>query len=215
MGNIGVMLVGVIYKINIILGIICLCIIFVLLMIDGKNLILFDVGFNVDVKFDVFYQFVVFGLLYVKCVYGIENLCVGLLNIGEEEIKGNLLMVVVYKLLFEFDEINFIGNVEGNCIFIGVVDVIVCDGFIGNVVLKEVEGIYFFMKKCGIQDEYFDCFNYENYGGILILGVKGNVIIGYGIFNDKVVKLMLLNVYEVVKFGFVKNVNKVFNQQYD
>ena len=82
---------------------------------------------------------------------------------------------------------------------LGKADVIVCDGFTGNVVLKEAEGIYTLMKKRGIVDEYFDRFNYENYGGTPILGVKGNVIIGHGISNDKAVRSMLLHSHEVAR----------------
>lgn len=211
-GNTGAMLVGAIYKINTIPGIIRPCITSVLPTTDGGNSILLDVGSNADVKADVLYQFAVLGTLYAKSVYGIENPTVGLLNIGEEETKGNLLTVATHKLLSDSDEINFIGNIEGNRIFTGSADVIVCDGFTGNVVLKEAEGIYTLMKKRGIQDEYFDRFNYENYGGTPILGVKGNVIIGHGISNEKAVRSMLLNAYEVAKSGLAKNVNKAFNQ---
>jgi phosphate acyltransferase len=189
-GNTGAMLVGSIYKINTIPGIIRPCITSVLPTIDGGNSILLDVGSNADCKADVLYQFAVLGALYSKNVYGIEHPRVALLNIGEEETKGNLLTIATHKLMAESDEINFIGNLEGRDLFNGKADVIVCDGFTGNVVLKEAEGIYTLMKKRGIVDEYFDRFNYENYGGTPILGVKGNVIIGHGISNDKAVKSM-------------------------
>ena len=106
---------------------------------------------------------------------------------------------------------NFIGNIEGRDIFRGKADVIVCDGFTGNIVLKQAEGLYHMMKKRGIQDEYFDRFNYENYGGTPILGVKGNVIIGHGISNDIAVKNMLLHSYEVAKSGLATKVNEAFN----
>jgi len=211
-GNTGAMLVGAIYKINTIPGIIRPCITSVLPTIDGGNSILLDVGSNADCKADVLYQFAVLGSLFSKNVYGIENPRVGLLNIGEEETKGNLLTIAAYKLLAESDDINFIGNIEGNEIFQGKADIVVCDGFTGNVVLKQAEGIYTLMKKRGINDEYFDRFNYENYGGTPILGVKGNVIIGHGISNDKAVKSMLLHSYEVAKSGLAAKVNEAFNQ---
>jgi glycerol-3-phosphate acyltransferase PlsX len=111
----------------------------------------------------------------------------------------------------ESDEIHFIGNLEGRDLFMGQADVIVCDGFTGNVVLKEAEGIYTLMKKRGIKDEYFDRFNYENYGGTPILGVKGNVIIGHGISNDIAVKNMIKHSYEVAKSGLAMRVNEAFN----
>lgn len=211
-GNTGAMLVGSIYKINTIPGIIRPCITSVLPTIDGGNSILLDVGSNADCKADVLYQFAVLGALYSKNVYGIEEPRVALLNIGEEETKGNLLTIATHKLMAESDEINFIGNLEGRDLFNGKADVIVCDGFTGNVVLKEAEGIYTLMKKRGIVDEYFDRFNYENYGGTPILGVKGNVIIGHGISNGKAVKSMLLHSYEVAKSGLASKINEAFNR---
>ena len=210
-GNTGAMLVGSIYKINTIPGIIRPCITSTLPAIDGTSTILLDDGSNADCKADVLYQFAVLGALYSKNVYGIENPRVALLNIGEEETKGNLLTVAAHKLMAESDDINFIGNLEGRDIFFGKADVIVCDGYTGNIVLKEAEGIYTLMKKRGIQDEYFDRFNYENYGGTPILGVKGNVIIGHGMSNDIAVKNMILHSYEVVKSGLASRVNEAFN----
>jgi len=210
-GNTGAMLVGAIYKINTIPGIIRPCITSTLPAIDGSKSILLDVGSNADCKADVLYQFAVLGALYAKNVYGIENPRVALLNIGEEESKGNLLTLSAHKLMAESDEINFIGNLEGRDLFFGKADVIVCDGFTGNVVLKEAEGIYTLMRKRGIRDEYFDRFNYENYGGTPILGVKGNVIIGHGISNDIAVKNMILHAHEVARSGLTQSVNEAFS----
>jgi glycerol-3-phosphate acyltransferase PlsX len=210
-GNTGAMLVGSIYKINTIPGIIRPCITSTLPAIDGSKSILLDVGSNADCKADVLYQFAVLGSLYAKNVYGIENPRVALLNIGEEDSKGNLLTLAAHKLMSESDEINFTGNLEGRDLFFGKADVIVCDGFTGNVVLKEAEGIYTLMKKRGIQDEYFDRFNYENYGGTPVLGIKGNVIIGHGISNNIAVKNMILHAYEVAKSNLATRVNEAFN----
>ncbi|MCC6700878.1 MAG: phosphate acyltransferase PlsX [Fluviicola sp.] len=211
-GNTGAMLVGAIYKVNTIPGIIRPCITSVLPTIDGRNSILLDVGSNADCKADVLYQFAVLGSLYSQNVYGNEKPRVGLLNIGEEETKGNLLTIAAHKLMSESDEINFIGNIEGRDLFTGKADVIVCDGFTGNVVLKQAEGLYTLMRKRGIRDEYFDRFNYENYGGTPILGVKGNVIIGHGISNDKAVKSMLIHAYDVARSGLANKINEAFNQ---
>lgn len=210
-GNTGAMLVGAIYKINTIPGIIRPCITSTLPAIDGSKSILLDVGSNADCKADVLYQFAVLGALYAKNVYGVENPRVALLNIGEEESKGNLLTLAAHKLMAESDQINFVGNLEGRDLFFGKADVIVCDGFTGNVVLKEAEGIYSLMKQRGIKDEYFDRFNYENYGGTPILGVKGNVIIGHGISNEIAVKNMILHAYEVARSGLASRVNEAFN----
>ncbi len=210
-GNTGAMLVGAMYKLNTVPGIIRPCITSTLPALDGSQSILLDVGSNADCKADVLYQFAVLGALYSKYVHGVENPKVALLNIGEEDSKGNLLTIAAYKLLSESDEVHFIGNIEGRDLFTGVADVIVCDGFTGNIVLKEAEGIYSLMRKRGIRDAYFDRFNYENYGGTPILGVKGNAIIGHGISNDIAIKNMLLHSYEVAASGLATKINDAFN----
>ncbi|MBM3451540.1 MAG: phosphate acyltransferase PlsX [Bacteroidetes bacterium] len=212
-GNTGAMLVGAIYKLNTIPGVIRPCITSTLPAIDGSKTILLDVGSNADCKVDVLYQFAVLGALYAKSVYGVEAPRVALLNIGEEESKGNLLTISAYGLLSKSDEINFVGNLEGRDLFLGKADVIVCDGYTGNIVLKEAEGIYALMRKRGIRDEYFDRFNYENYGGTPILGVKGNAIIGHGISNNIAVKNMILHSYQVANSKLSEKLNQAFNSQ--
>ena len=210
-GNTGAMLVGSMFKINTIPGVIRPCITSTLPSVDGTKAILLDVGSNADCKPDVLYQFAILGSLYSQNVYGIEKPRVALLNIGEEPSKGNLLTQSTHKLLADSKEINFIGNIEGRDLFLGQADVVVCDGFTGNVVLKQAEGIYTLMKKRGIKDEFFDRFNYENYGGTPILGVKGNVIIGHGISNDIAVKNMIIHSSEVANSGLATRVNEAFN----
>ena len=210
-GNTGAMLVGSMFKINTIPGVIRPCITSTLPSVDGTKSILLDVGSNADCKPDVLYQFAILGSLYSQSVYGIEKPRVALLNIGEEPSKGNLLTQSTHKLLAESKELNFIGNIEGRDLFLGQADVVVCDGFTGNVVLKQAEGIYTLMKKRGIKDEFFDRFNYENYGGTPILGVKGNVIIGHGISNDIAVKNMIIHSSEVANSGLATRVNEAFN----
>lgn len=211
-GNTGAMLVGAMYKINAIPGIIRPCITSVLPSIDGTQSIILDVGANADCKPDVLYQFAVVGSLYSKHVYGIENPRVALLSIGEEASKGNLLTVSTHKLLAESDDVNFVGNIEGRDLFLGKADVVVCDGFTGNIVLKQAEGMYGLLRKRGLkEDEYFNRFNYENYGGTPILGVKGNVIIGHGISNDIAVKNMILHAYEVANSGLASKINEAFS----
>ena len=210
-GNTGAMLVGSMYKLNTIPGVIRPCITSTLPAVNGGQTVLLDVGSNADCKSDVLYQFAVLGSVYATTVLEIEKPKVALLNIGEEDSKGNLISIATYKLLVESDELNFIGNIEGRDLFTGVADVIVCDGFTGNIVLKEAEGIYTLMKKRGIQDAYFDRFNYENYGGTPILGVKGNAIIGHGISNDIAVKNMILHAHNVVSSNLTQKINEAFN----
>ena len=178
--------------------------------VTGDKTVLLDVGSNADCKADVLSQFAILGSIYAQHVYGKKKPKVALLNIGEEESKGNLLTIAAHELLKNSDEINFIGNVEGRDIFTSVADVIVCDGYTGNVVLKQAEGIYSLIKQRGINDEYFDRFNYENYGGTPILGIRGNVIIGHGISNDIAIKNMLLHSYDVASSGLAKKIKKAF-----
>ena len=210
-GNTGAMLVGAIYKINAIPGVIRPCITSILPCEDGSQSIILDVGSNADCKPDVLLQFAELGSLYSSNVYDTEKPRIALLNIGEESSKGNLLTQSTHKLMSSSDNINFIGNIEGRDLFSGKADVIVCDGFTGNVVLKEAEGIYTLMRKRGIKDEYFDRFNYENYGGTPILGVKGNVIIGHGISNANAVKNMILHAFDVARSGLATKINAAFN----
>lgn len=210
-GNTGAMLVGAIYKVNAIPGIIRPCITSLLPTENGKNSLILDVGANADCKPDVLYQFAVLGSLYAKNVFDIPNPKIALLNIGEEESKGNLLTQSAYKVMDGSTDFNFIGNLEGRDLFSGKADVVVCDGFTGNVVLKQAEGLYTIMKKRGIEDEYFDRFNYENYGGTPILGVNSDVIIGHGISNDIAVKNMLIHAHDIAESGLTKKIKEAFN----
>ena len=209
-GNTGAMLVGSIYKITTIPGVFRPCITSTLPAINGDKTVLLDVGSNADCKPDVLSQFALLGSIYAKHVYAKKKPRVALLNIGEEETKGNLLTIAAHELMKGQDEINFIGNIEGREIFSGKADVIVGDGFTGDIVLKQAEGVFSLMKKRGISDEYFDSFNYENYGGTPILGIRGNVIIGHGISNDIAIKNMLLHSYEVANSGLAKKIKKAF-----
>ena len=197
-GNSGAMLVGAFYTIKSITGVIRPSITSILPKENGGVGLLLDVGINADCKPDVLNQFAILGSLYAEHVYGISNPKVALLNIGEEEGKGNLLTQVAYNLMKDSEEFNFVGNVEGRDLFNESADVIVCDGFTGNIVLKQAEAFYALTKKRGIKDEYFDRFNYENYGGTPILGVNGTVMIGHGISNAKAIKNMLLHTAEVI-----------------
>lgn len=210
-GNTGAMLIGSMFKLGTVDGIARPCITSTLPQINGGKTILLDVGSNADCKPETLVQFAQLGALYAQNVYQIANPRVALLSIGEEDQKGNIVTVTTNGLLREQSEINFIGNVEGRDIFTESADVIVCDGFTGNVVLKEAEGIYSLMRKRGIIDEYFERFNYENYGGTPILGVKGNVIIGHGISNDVAVKNMIKHAYDVAHSKLASKINEAFN----
>lgn len=146
-GNSGAMLVGSYYTIKSIPGVIRPSLTSILPKEQGGVGLILDVGINADCKPDVLNQFAILGSLYVEHVYGVKNPKVALLNIGEEEGKGNLLCQSAYNLMKDSDEFNFVGNVEGRDLFNDRADVIVCDGFTGNIVLKQAEAFYVLTKK--------------------------------------------------------------------
>ena len=209
-GNTGAMLVGAMLSVKSVPGVIRPCITSVLPKEDGSHGLILDVGTNADCKPDVLYQFGVLGSLLAEHVHNIQNPRVGLLNIGEEAEKGNLVTQATYVLMKGSTDFNFIGNVEGRDLFTDKADVVVCDGFTGNVVLKEAEGMYHIIKKRGISDPYFDRFNYEDYGGTPILGINGSVIIGHGISNDKAIKNMILLAKHVHEANLPEKIKQVF-----
>lgn len=192
-GNTGAMLVGATQIIGISEGILRPCISSYYPNIsEGKSLIL-DVGLNSDCKPENLLQFAYLGNVFAKKAMGIENPKIALLNIGSEESKGNLLAKASYYLLEKAKNINFVGNVEGYDLHNNKkVDVIITDGFTGNIILKHTESFYLITKKTKIENEFFENYNYENYGGTPILGIKKAVIIGHGKSNAKAIKNMIL-----------------------
>jgi glycerol-3-phosphate acyltransferase PlsX len=190
-GNTGAMMVGAMYSIKAIDGIQRPTISTVLPRENGSRGLILDVGINSDCKPENLLQFAILGSLYSKHILGIPKPAVALLNIGEEEGKGNLLVQAAYPLLNESPKINFIGNIEGRDIFTDKADVIVCEGFTGNVVLKLAESIYDIAVSRHIDDEYLLKFNFENYGGTPVLGVAEPVIIGHGISKATAFKNMI------------------------
>ena len=209
-GNSGAMLIGSMFAVRPISGVIRPCITSVLPKESGGVGVILDVGINADCKPDVLYQFAVLGSLYAEFVYNIKSPKVGLLNIGEEKEKGNLLAQATFELLEDSNDFNFIGNVEGRDLFSDLADVIVCDGFTGNVILKEAEAFYSLIAKRGLLDEYFNRFNYENYGGTPVLGVNGNVLIGHGISNPKAIKNMLNLSLSIAQADLPNKIKKAF-----
>jgi glycerol-3-phosphate acyltransferase PlsX len=198
-GNSGAMLVGSIFSVNTIPGIVRPCTSAIIPQEDGGFSLLVDVGTNPDAKSDVFYQFGLIGSIYIHNVYRVKNPRVALLNIGHEEEKGNLTAQSAHHLMKDSKDFNFVGNIEGRDILHNGADVIVCDGFTGNIILKLLESFYGIMEKRNLLDDYFSRMNYENYGGTPILGVNGSVIMGHGISNDIAIKNMVLLGRDVYK----------------
>lgn len=211
-GNSGAMMVGAMFSVKTIPGILRPAICSVLPKEDGGWGLLLDAGANADCKPEMLLQFAMLGSVYLEQVYGIKQPRVGLMNIGEEEEKGNVLCQGAHPLLKASKDINFIGNVEGRDLFNDKADVVVCDGFTGNVILKLAESFYGLIRKRGIKNEYFDRFNYESYGGSPVLGVNAPVIIAHGISNAKAIKNMILITQRVVAARLNEKIAQVLQE---
>lgn len=198
-GNTGAMLVGASYTVNVIPGVFRPALATKLPSIDGRNSVILDVGINPDCKPDVLMQYGILGTLYARFVLGIDNPSVGLLNIGEEESKGTAAVKAAYELMKEHPGMNFYGNVEGNVLFSETMpDVVVCDGFVGNIVLKQAEAFHSIFKSRGFSDPFLDRLDFENIGGTPIIGINANVVIGHGISKRKAIMNMIRQTRDVV-----------------
>lgn len=207
-GSSGAMLVGAIFSVNNIQGVIRPCTSAMIPQEGGGVSLLLDVGTNPDAKPDVMYQFGLIGSIMAESIYKIKSPRVALLNIGEEEEKGNIVAQAAHHLMKGSKDYNFIGNIEGRSVLRNKADVIVCDGFTGNILLKNLEGFYRIMMKHNLTDEYFSRFNYENYGGTPILGVNSSVVVGHGISNNKAIMNMLLLARDVHKTKIAQKIKK-------
>ena len=184
--------------------------------------LVFDAGANVDCKPQHLYEFAVMGSIYAREMLSLPNPSVGLLSIGEESTKGNDATKEAYELLSK-SSLNFIGNIEGRDILKGKANVVVCDGFVGNVVLKFAESVLDYMKTkfkrhaeksvlrkiwigmmYGTLKSIMKDFDYQQYGGVPLLGINGVSIIGHGKSSPKAIKNMILKAEEMV----LKNINQ-------
>lgn len=206
-GNTGAMMVGAMFSIKTVEGVLRPTISSVIPKQDGSTGLLVDVGLNADCKPEQLNQFAVMGSIFSKYIFGVEEPKVGLINVGEEEGKGNILAQATYPMLKANKVINFVGNVEGRDLFNDRADVMVCEGFTGNVILKMAESIYDITQSQHIDNPYLNRFNFEIYGGTPVLGVEKPVIIGHGISHatafsnmvDVAVKMLNTDVLGKVK----------------
>ena len=210
-GNTGAMMVGALYSIKAIPGVSRPAIGAYIPHENGNLSLLIDVGLNADCKPDNLSQFAILGSLFCEHILGYEHPRVAMVNIGAEETKGNLLSQAAYPLLKENASINFIGNAEGRDILMNKAEVYVCDGFTGNVILKLAESIYDLVKARNINDEHFNRFNFETYGGVPVLGVNKPVIIGHGISGEEAFKNMIMIAQKMIAIGFVEKIKGHFN----
>jgi phosphate acyltransferase len=209
-GNSGAMLVGAVFSVKTIPGIIRPCLCTIVPKLKGGTGLLLDVGANADCKPDILLQFGILGNLYAENIMQIDNPKVALMNIGEEDEKGNTLSLATFPLMKETALFNFVGNVEGRDLFNDKADVLVCDGFTGNIILKLAESFYVITIKKGLKDEFFDRFNYENYGGSPVLGVNAPVVIGHGISSPLAVKNMIFQSRDMITTGLVQKIQAAF-----
>jgi glycerol-3-phosphate acyltransferase PlsX len=210
-GNTGAMMVGASYTVNVIPGVYRPALVANIPNVNGGSSILLDVGINPDSKPDVLMQYGLLGTVYSRHVLGIENPTVGLLNIGAEESKGSAVVKATYELLNENNEINFRGNIEGHHLFTEeMTDVIICDGFVGNVVLKMAEKFFVIARSRGIKDSFFERLNFEVVGGTPVVGINENVVVGHGISNRTAIMNMILQTRDVVHADLAGKIKEAF-----
>ena len=214
-GSTGAMMVGSMYAVKPIEGVIRPTISSVVPTISGRPTLLLDVGLNVDCKPEVLAQYGVIGSIYAEAVLGIESPRVAVLNIGEEEAKGNAQTKATHELMKaegEAGKFRFVGNIEASYIFTGkVADVIVCDGFVGNTVLKMAEGLYRINKALGVDNPFWNSMNYEMVGGTPVLGVNAPVIIGHGCSTPLAIKNMILSTVRCAEADLTGKLKSAFN----
>ncbi len=210
-GNTGAMMVGALFSIKTIPGVIRPTIGAYMPKESGYLGLLIDVGLNADSKPENLNQFATLGSLFAEHILQIDKPKVGLINLGEEEGKGNLLAQATYPLLKENTHINFVGNIEGRDLITNKADVMVCDGFTGNVVLKMAESIYDIAKKRNIDDNYLQQFNFEIYGGVPVLGVAKPVIIGHGISGSTAFENMIVTAQKMLDTDLCGKIGEAFS----
>ena len=232
-GSTGAMMVGSQQVIKPIEGVIRPVISTLIPIVKNRRGLLLDVGLNVDAKPEVLSQYGLLGSIYAEAVLGIEKPRVALLNIGEEEGKGNAQAKATYDLLKEQKGINFVGNVESSYIFTGnTCDVVVADGFVGNVVLKMAEALYRInsrltpfkpwllnllrpvlepiCEKLYYHQNFWNAINYESVGGTIVIGVNKPVMIGHGGSSAKAISSMILTMERNIASGVCDKIREAF-----
>lgn len=212
-GSTGAMMAGAIFTVGVAEGVIRPAISAAIANIRGGYTLLLDVGLNVDCKPEVLAQYALMGSLYAKDLWGLESPKVGLLNIGEEESKGNAASKAAHQMIAQMEGINFVGNIEGKDYFTGKADVIVCDGFMGNVLLKMSESLRYIAKARKIDDDFLSRLNYEIKGGTPALGVNGVVMVGHGSSTVYALRNMVKETELCIKAGYVEDISKAFAPQ--
>jgi len=174
--------------------------------LNGGRTVVLDVGINVDAKDEQFLEFARLGKAYAQSVLSLNSPKVALLNTGSEASKGNLQYQRVYKLLQE-QEPSFVGNAEARDLFSLEADVLVCDGFTGNMLLKQTESFFSLSRELGLKNEFLELLNYESYGASPILGVKGKVLLAHGASGPEAIKNMILSAESFASANFAEQIS--------
>ncbi len=210
-GNTGAMMVGSMFSVKVIEGIQRPAIVGFAPKVNGGKVVILDIGANADCKPEMLEQFAELGSIYATSTQKITKPRVALMNIGEEEQKGTLVVQAAYQLLKDNKSINFVGNVEGKDLFLDKADVIVCDGFTGNVILKMGESVYEILASQGITNDFLKQANYEETGGSPIIGINENVIIGHGASTPKAIKNMISLAQNMVASAVTNKIKEAYN----
>ncbi len=205
-GNTGAMLVGALFFIGTIEGVMRPAIPVFVPHDDGSLGVMLDVGANADCRPEFLVQFAAMGQAFAHDILHIDAPKTFLLNMGGEAGKGNQLMRQTYELMEKYPSLHFHGNVEGYSIFEPGRDVVVTDGFTGNVVLKLCEGLAARARKMGANGHFFSKIDPEFYGGMPVLGVRKPVIIGHGSSTPEAVAQMMKMSYEVAASHMVDHI---------
>lgn len=208
-GHSGAIMVGATQILGVINGISRPVIAAAIPKLKGGVTLLLDVGLNADCNPEQFVEFALLGQAHFKKNYSKNNPKIALLNIGSEPNKGSSLYKLAFELLAQQKGINFIGNAETNLLYDGDIDILICDGFSGNLIIKHLHAFYALSQKRGIKDDFLEKLNYELYGGTPVLGLKGNVVIGHGASSQKAIKNMILAAESIAVSNFADQLTSI------
>lgn len=214
-GSTGAMMVGSMMVAKPLPGVLRPTIAIAIPTLNGSPVVILDIGINVDCKAEVLEQYALIGSAYAECVLDIKSPRVALLNIGEESSKGNTQTKAAYRLMKEAGEqkrYNFVGNIEASHIFTGqTADVVVCDGFVGNTVLKLTEGFYAINAATNNTNNFWEALNYEKLGGTTVLGIGSVVTVAHGKSTSSAISNMIRSTKHSIETGLIERLKTVLH----
>jgi glycerol-3-phosphate acyltransferase PlsX len=205
-GHSGALMVGAMQVLGVIKGFSRPAVISLFPKLDGGQTVVLDVGINVDAKAEQFIEFARLGTAYAQSVLGIKNPRVALLNTGTEASKGNILYQKAHQLLLASTK-GFVGNIEARDLYNPEADVLVCDGFTGNMVLKQTEAFFSLSEELKLKHSFLEGLNYEKHGASPVLGVQGKVLLAHGASGPEAIKNMILSSESFALASFVEQIS--------